>query len=41
MRLIDRISFAKITTILAISFGIGMGLCGLSLCFRPVVANGA
>ena len=32
-RLIDRISFAKITTILAISFGIGMGLCGLSFVF--------
>lgn len=28
--LVDRIPFAKIVTVLAIAFGIGLGLCGLS-----------
>lgn len=30
-RLIDRIPFAKITTVLAIVFGISLGLCGIAV----------
>lgn len=28
--LVDRVPFAKIVTVLAIAFGVGVGLCGLS-----------
>ena len=29
--LVDRIPFAKIVVVLAVAFGIGLGLCGLSI----------
>jgi len=35
--LVDRIPFAKIVVVLAIAFGVGLGLCGLSF---VVAANG-
>jgi hypothetical protein len=32
-RLVDRIPFAKIVIVLAVAFGIGLGLCGVDLTF--------
>ena len=32
-RLVDRIPFAKVVIVLAVAFGIGLGLCGVDIAF--------
>jgi membrane protein implicated in regulation of membrane protease activity len=40
-RLVDRIPFAKIVTVLAIVFGISLGLCGVTFIFSSGGGSGS
>jgi sugar phosphate permease len=40
-RMVDRINFAKIVTVLAIVFGISLGLCGVTAALSSTMRGGA